>query len=164
MFFVSCSLKLVDDRCLLVVVQRIQRINMIWKLLNDQIAVLETMAPTDFFDFRGYLSTASGFQSLQFRVFENKLGLVNNMRIKFNQEKYDYVFDEESKDRLRQTEEQPSLLKTIEAWLERTPGLATYDYTESGNKVEDNYLLKEYEKSVNRYLKDTYVTPAEVFT
>jgi len=48
---------------------------MIWKLLNDQIAILETMAPTDFIDFRGYLSTASGFQSLQFRIMENKLGL-----------------------------------------------------------------------------------------
>ena len=59
----------------MVVVQRVQRINMIWKLLNDQIAILETMAPTDFIDFRGYLSTASGFQSLQFRIMENKLGL-----------------------------------------------------------------------------------------
>ena len=45
------------------------------KLLNEQIAILETMAPTDFLDFRGYLTTASGFQSLQFRIFENKLGL-----------------------------------------------------------------------------------------
>ena len=47
-----------------------------FKLLNDQIAILETMAPTDFIDFRGYLSSASGFQSLQFRIIENKLGLV----------------------------------------------------------------------------------------
>jgi tryptophan 2,3-dioxygenase len=68
-------LKVVDERCLLVIVQRVQRINQIWKLLNDQIALLETMAPTDFLDFRGYLSTASGFQSLQFRIFENKFGL-----------------------------------------------------------------------------------------
>ena len=45
------------------------------KLLNDQISILETMAPTDFLDFRGFLSTASGFQSLQFRIVENKLGL-----------------------------------------------------------------------------------------
>lgn len=66
---------IVDERCLLVVVQRVQRVNLILKLLNDQIAILETMAPTDFIDFRGYLSTASGFQSLQFRLFENKLGL-----------------------------------------------------------------------------------------
>jgi tryptophan 2,3-dioxygenase len=47
------------------------------KLLVDQIAILETMAPTDFIDFRGYLTTASGFQSLQFRLFENKLGLTD---------------------------------------------------------------------------------------
>ena len=43
--------------------------------MNDQISILETMAPTDFLDFRGFLSTASGFQSLQFRIVENKLGL-----------------------------------------------------------------------------------------
>ncbi len=42
--------------------------------MNDQIHILETMAPTDFIDFRGYLSTASGFQSLQFRCLEDKLG------------------------------------------------------------------------------------------
>lgn len=41
------------------------------------------------------------------------------MRIKFNQERYDYVFDEESKELLKKTEEGPSLLRTIEAWLER---------------------------------------------
>ena len=85
------------------------------------------------------------------------------MRIKFNQQPYDYLFtDDESKNQLKDSLEHPSLLKLIEAWLERTPGLVTFDYNENGNKVEDNYLLKEYEKSVNKYLKDTYVTPAEV--
>lgn len=133
------------------------------KLLNDQVAVLETMAPTDFIDFRGYLSTASGFQSVQFRLFENKLGLSESIRIKFNQQKYDYLFtDDESKEAIRKSVEEPSMLKLIEAWLERTPGLVTFDYNEQGSKIEYNYLLKEYEKSVNQYLKDTYVTPAQV--
>ncbi len=50
--------------------------NFNFQLLIDQINILETMAPTDFLDFRPFLSTASGFQSLQFRIFENKLGLV----------------------------------------------------------------------------------------
>jgi len=152
----------VDDRCLLVVVQRIQRVNLIWKLLNDQIAILETMAPTDFIDFRGYLSTASGFQSLQFRIFENKLGLPETSRINFNKQKYDYLFtDEESKEAIRKSVEGSNLLKLIQAWLERTPGLVSVDYTECGKQIEYNYLLREYEKSVNTYLKDTYVTPAE---
>lgn len=154
---------IVDERCLLVIVQRLQRINLIWKLLNDQITVLETMAPTDFIDFRGYLSTASGFQSIQFRLFENKLGLAESFRIKFNQQKYDYLFtDNESKEKIRKSVEEPSMLKLIEAWLERTPGLVSFDYTENGSKVEYNYLLKEYEKNVNQYLMDTYVKAAQV--
>lgn len=37
--------------------------------------ILETMTPLDFMDFRDYLSPASGFQSLQFRLLENKLGI-----------------------------------------------------------------------------------------
>lgn len=40
--------------------------------------ILETMTPLDFMDFREYLCPASGFQSLQFRLMENK---VNNMII-----------------------------------------------------------------------------------
>ena len=40
-----------------------------------QVLILETMTPLDFMDFRDYLSSASGFQSLQFRLLENKLGI-----------------------------------------------------------------------------------------
>ena len=46
----------------------------IYKKLS-QVLILETMTPLDFMDFRDYLSSASGFQSLQFRLLENKLGL-----------------------------------------------------------------------------------------
>jgi hypothetical protein len=70
--------------------------------------------------------------------------------------------DHESQDSLRTSEEEPSLLKLIEAWLERTPGLVTFDYNEHGSKIEYNYLLQEYEKSVSQYLKDSYLTPADV--
>ena len=37
--------------------------------------ILETMTPLDFMEFREYLTPSSGFQSLQFRLLENKLGL-----------------------------------------------------------------------------------------
>ncbi len=84
------------------------------------------------------------------------------MRIKFNQQPYDYLFtDTESKEKIKTSTEEPTLLKLIVAWLERTPGLVTHDYCENGNKVEDNFFLKEYEKSVQKYLYDTYITPAE---
>ena len=70
--------------------------------------------------------------------------------------------DDDSREQLKKSVEEPSLLKIIVAWLERTPGLATYESNDQGNEVEANYLLKEYEKSVNQYLRDTYVIPAEV--
>jgi len=46
-----------------------------FQLLVDQVMILETMTPLDFMDFRNYLCPASGFQSLQFRLLENKLGV-----------------------------------------------------------------------------------------
>ena len=46
-----------------------------------QVLILETMTPLDFMDFRDYLSSASGFQSLQFRLLENKLGLKVGLRL-----------------------------------------------------------------------------------
>lgn len=45
------------------------------KLLRDQVMILETMTPLDFMEFREYLTPSSGFQSLQFRLLENKLGI-----------------------------------------------------------------------------------------
>jgi len=47
----------------------------IQRVLVDQIAVLETMMPTDFLAFRDHLLPASGFQSFQFRAIECVSGL-----------------------------------------------------------------------------------------
>ncbi|HTC81252.1 MAG TPA: tryptophan 2,3-dioxygenase family protein, partial [Acidimicrobiia bacterium] len=57
------------------VVAHLMRITRIQRLLTDQIEVLETMTPLDFLEFRDVLIPASGFQSVQFRLIENKLGL-----------------------------------------------------------------------------------------
>jgi tryptophan 2,3-dioxygenase len=53
----------------------------LFQLLVDQVMILETMTPLDFMDFRNYLSPASGFQSLQFRLLENKLGIKQVSRL-----------------------------------------------------------------------------------
>ena len=58
--------------------------------------------------------------------------------------------------------EKPSLLKLIEAWLERTPGVIVHIINENGNRIEVNHFKDEYEKAVLRYLKDSYLDPAEV--
>lgn len=49
---------------------RLKRISEIFRVLVQQLDVLETMTPTDFNKFRSNLNPASGFQSLQFRELE----------------------------------------------------------------------------------------------
>src|SRR5690554_6457754 len=63
-----------DEHSIGVIVARLERIIAIQKVLNQQIDVLETITPLDFLDFRDYLIPASGFQSVQFREIELRLG------------------------------------------------------------------------------------------
>lgn len=53
----------------------LNRVNVIERLLVEQIDVLETMSPQDFLAFRSKLAPASGFQSVQFREIEFLSGL-----------------------------------------------------------------------------------------
>jgi len=50
------------------------RMRTIMKTCVAQIDILETMTPLQFNSFRGFLQSASGFQSAQFREFEAVLG------------------------------------------------------------------------------------------
>lgn len=65
------------------VAQRLHRVTEIQRLLVQQLTVLETMTPSGFLEFRDFLFPASGFQSAQFRLIENKLGLKQDKRLKF---------------------------------------------------------------------------------
>ncbi|NXN11409.1 T23O dioxygenase, partial [Indicator maculatus] len=112
-----------DERNMLKVITRMNRISMIMKLLVEQFSILETMTALDFFDFRYYLSPASGFQSLQFRLLENKIGVPQSLRVPYNRRHYRDNFKGEDYELLLKSEQEPTLLQLVEAWLERTPGL-----------------------------------------
>jgi len=115
----------IEERKMLEVLKRMNRIALIWKLLRDQVMILETMTPLDFMEFREYLTPSSGFQSLQFRLLENKLGLRQENRVRYNQSNYNKVFgrDPVAMAELQRSEEEPSLCDLVQKWLERTPGL-----------------------------------------
>lgn len=139
-----------NERRMLNVINRLQRVSLILKLLVDQFVILETMTPLDFLEFRQHLSTASGFQSLQFRLIENKLGVKQENRVKYNQQHYMKVFsDEESVKMLMESVEQPSLLLLLEKWLERTPGLQRHDFR----------FWQAFEIAVGRWLDETIYQP-----
>lgn len=146
-------LETVDEARMLEVNKRLQRVVMIIKLLVDQVEILETMTPLDFMDFRDYLSTASGFQSLQFRLIENKLGVRNEHRVRYNQSNYRDVYKdkEDELDKLTKSEAEPSLCDLIQRWLERTPGLGpdTFNFTQ------------KYQDAVNGSMKDVLVSIEE---
>ncbi|XP_028837114.1 tryptophan 2,3-dioxygenase B-like [Denticeps clupeoides] len=114
-----------DERNMLKVVSRIHRITIILQLVADQFAILETMTAMDFYAFREYLTSASGFQSLQFRLLENKIGVASNLRVTYNCQHYRDNFSGEGSEALFRSEQEQTLLQLVEKWLERTPGLET---------------------------------------
>lgn len=87
------------------------------------------MTPLDFMEFRGYLAPASGFQSLQFRLIENKLGVKNELRVNYGKQHYQKVFEDPAAiQQIQESEKEPTLLQLIERWLERTPGLEPHGF------------------------------------
>lgn len=134
------------------ILKRLNRIVMILKLLVDQVPILETMTPLDFMDFRDFLSPASGFQSLQFRLLENKLGVKTEHRVKYNQ-KYWEVFasDPKAVEKLADTESEPSLADLVQKWLERTPGL----------EVDGFNFWGKFQESVEKLLADQEASAME---
>lgn len=106
------------------IVAHLDRVTVVQRLLIDQIDVLETMTPLDFLDFRDELIPASGFQSVQFRLIENKLGLDPRHRLRIKGAPYTSVLSPEHVAWLENSEAAPSLHDHVERWLERTPFLS----------------------------------------
>jgi tryptophan 2,3-dioxygenase len=118
----------VDDRDMLRVVGYLARITQIERLMIDQVEVLETMTPLDFLDFRDLLVPASGFQSLQFRLIENRLGVPSPARPLIEGAGYTTRFTDEHRRLLEESERQPTLFEQVQSWLARTPFLSLEDF------------------------------------
>jgi tryptophan 2,3-dioxygenase len=54
---------------------RVQRVNALMRIVSAQLSSLETLPPQHFAQFRRYLGTSSGAQSVQFRAIEAASGL-----------------------------------------------------------------------------------------
>ncbi|CAC5407862.1 TDO2 [Mytilus coruscus] len=68
---------------------------------------------------RHLLKSASGFQSFQFRLLENKIGIREEDRIKHSNKSYiDMLETESSKETLRQSAKDKTLFSVVQAWLE----------------------------------------------
>ncbi len=111
----------VEEHFVATAVSRLERVIKIQSLLLDQLSVMETMSPMDFLEFRDLLVPASGFQSVQFREIEVRMGLRTHQRKNIDREYFLGRLSDEDKAKILNIEEQPSLLDILNIWLERMP-------------------------------------------
>ena len=166
----------VKDHLLSAAVARLERVIEIEHLLIHQIQIMETMRPLDFLEFRDLLVPASGFQSVQFRLIENCLGLKKENRLKYHQKEYQESLCPMHQQVVETAEEKRSLFEAIEAWLERTPFLQFGDFdfwqsyresveqmfAQDRQRIQDNSLLSE--KDVTFRLRQLNNTEQEFTT
>lgn len=129
-----------NNRALIIIIARLERIVAIQKVINQQLDILETMTPLDFLDFRDYLTPASGFQSVQFREIELRLGLSTRLgRASFSR------FCEKDRHYLENVTQQSSLLKLVDAWLCRMPYVefGEFNFWQSYRTAVDKMLYKD---------------------
>jgi tryptophan 2,3-dioxygenase len=134
--------KPLPTRRLQTVVSRFERINEILKILVDQVRIIETMTPLDFMDFRDYLVPASGFQSVQFKLLEAKLGLKSGFRSEMEKAFILSRLKPEERSIVEAAEKEVSLFEHVDQWLARMP------FTQNGQFD----FWKDYESAVNEML------------
>jgi tryptophan 2,3-dioxygenase len=97
------------DACLKV----LARVKQIQRQLFEQWAVLETLTPSEYLEFRHALGPSSGFQSLQYRQIEFLLGNKQPSMLAV------FAHDPVAQDALRQVLEAPSLYDEFLRYLSR---------------------------------------------
>jgi tryptophan 2,3-dioxygenase len=116
---------------LMMVSRRMFRVVEIMRVLVHKVDILETMTPLDFLDFRDLLRPASGFQSMQFKILEAKLGL--KMEHRHGQQYYTSQLRPEDKAAIEKLSTEPTLLELLNNWLERMPFFEDAALWENGN-------------------------------
>src|SRR5690606_21099330 len=89
------------------------RVKQIQRQLFEQWAVLETLTPSEYLQFRHLLGPASGFQSYQYRTIEFLLGNKNAGMLAV------FAHDPERQANLREVLESPSLYDEVLRWVAR---------------------------------------------
>ena len=113
--------KTVQDSSLRLVVASLSRSVNIMQLLVRQLDIMETMTPLDFLDFRHVFRSASGFQSMQFRELEVRLGLKGDDRVGYDGKSFENFLPQEDRDALHRIMAKPALVDQVGDWLSRTP-------------------------------------------
>ncbi|MDQ0316968.1 tryptophan 2,3-dioxygenase family protein [Amorphus orientalis] len=134
-----------DDSRLGQILHSLLRVHEILKLLVHQIDILETMTPQDFLEFRDLLTSGSGFQSLQFRLVETRLGLSPEHRLLYDGTGVHSRLKSDERDALVAAEQTQSLVEQLDAWLSRTPFVkaGSFAFSEAYRTAVLDFLTKD---------------------
>lgn len=129
------------------------RVKHIQRQLFEQWAVLETLTPSEYMEFRHVLGPASGFQSLQYRIIEFLLGNKNAEMLPV----FDYA--PAQRERLRGVLESPSL------YDEFLRHLARHGHAVPAHCVERDWSRPhQREAALIPVLKRIYESPEEYWS
>jgi len=121
----------------------LRRVVAVFKLLVQQIHILETMSPKDFLGFRYNLNPASGFQSSQFREIEFAVGLKDERLLEH------FRIDASAYDKLLARFQSPSLQEAFYALL-RADGFKLEE-AQAGMSEEETQIAQD--KRIKELLK-----------
>jgi tryptophan 2,3-dioxygenase len=135
----------------------LERVHAILRILIEQIAVLETMSPQDFLEFRANLAPASGFQSVQFREIEFLSGLKSTS--------YANVAEtEEERDRMGRRLAEPTVWDGFRTLLEGN-GLPMPEDDEEARRASLVKMLRDREEFADLFaLSEALLTYDELFS
>jgi tryptophan 2,3-dioxygenase len=151
-----------NDPTLQIVVHRANRINTILTVLIDQINIMETMSSLDFLDFRDLLRPASGFQSIQWKELEAKLGLSYGDR--HGKGYYTSQLRPEDVDKVKKNEAEGNLLDGLNSWLERMPFFDDKEAWESSGEMDDSHpFWQQYRQAYSASLLEIESANLELF-
>lgn len=125
------------------VVFSLNRIKKIQGQLTGPLEILETMTPMDFLEFRDKLVPASGFQSIQFREIEIRMGITEASKTPVDRKFFTGRLDEKDREYVEGLK-CSSLFKMVETWLERMPFTSLKDFN----------FWASYKESVDEMLKN----------
>ncbi len=125
----------------------LKRVNALMGIVTSQLAALETLPPQRFAQFRGYLGTSSGSQSIQFRAIEAISGLRDQHFINVLEEHGPIPH------RIQQALEQPPLQEQFNQMLKHHEVTLEQIYTEDAHPALQMLAegLLEYEQGFSMW-------------
>uniref|UniRef100_H2ZNA3 Uncharacterized protein n=1 Tax=Ciona savignyi TaxID=51511 RepID=H2ZNA3_CIOSA len=132
---------------ILTVNERLQRIGRIFHVLIGQFDVIATMTPQEFLKMRHVLGNSSGYQSCQFRLIENKLGVREDLRIKYGNQSYEDAFEGEERELVIRSQTEASLFTLIERWLTKLADANKFGFFEKLKTAVEHMITNDEVKA-----------------